>query len=439
MQSARARRVAGAVAVLAVAIAAPASADDAAGAPRLTTDVWREPAPPLEPLWRLLRLPEQAVELVFTPFAVVVTLVERYRLDRRVDDALKNDDGTIRFIPGVKIGFGDGFGLGGKLKVRSFSERSFDVGGGYKLNGDFDLGLDYDQRVASAEGRHLRVELSYELDGNLPYYGIGGDTRVDDERILSSRYADARVSFDLTPLGALTWTGDAHVGWRHERLAPGAGGSAPAVGADPMDPVAPPPGFGETLDFPYLHARVRYDTRDNVGIPTVGWVSELEAGITHALGGDRDLGAVSGRASALRFVSVLPMKRVLVLGGGVGGALPTGADGAIPLHELMVLGRKESLRGYSKTRFRDQLGWWATVEYRWLIWEYEDTRAGLLPTLFFDIGRVAGRADELLSGPLRYSAGIGLRGAHDTLMAFHLNLGWSPEGLQFGFAAGADL
>jgi hemolysin activation/secretion protein len=133
------------------------------------------------------------------------------------------------------------------------------------------------------------------------------------------------------------------------------------------------------------------------------------------------------------------MKRVLALGAGVGGAVPTSADDRIPLHELMVLGRKEFLRGYSKTRFRDQMGWWATAEYRWLIWEYGDTRAGLSPTIFFDIGRVASGVDELLVGPLRYSAGLGLRGAHDTLKLFHLSIGWSPEGLQFGFAAGADL
>ena len=75
------------------------------------TEVWREPDVPLELHWHLLALPERAIELAFTPLAVLVTVTERHRIDRRVYDLLRNDAGTIVFNPDLKIALDDGLGV----------------------------------------------------------------------------------------------------------------------------------------------------------------------------------------------------------------------------------------------------------------------------------------------------------------------------------------
>src|SRR5687768_3871168 len=100
------------IAMFVAALGRTAAAQPAPPAQELTTPVWREPPPPLELGWHVMALPEYVVELAFTPVAFAVGLVEKYRLDQRVYDLLRNDAGTVKVVPAAKFSGGDGFGLG---------------------------------------------------------------------------------------------------------------------------------------------------------------------------------------------------------------------------------------------------------------------------------------------------------------------------------------
>src|SRR5688500_3015185 len=80
--------------------------------PGTTTEVWREPAPPLDLVYHALNLPEYVIELALTPLAFTVGLVQRYRVDKRFYDLLRNDAGTIKVVPNAKFSGGEGFGIG---------------------------------------------------------------------------------------------------------------------------------------------------------------------------------------------------------------------------------------------------------------------------------------------------------------------------------------
>src|SRR5688500_3975548 len=109
-------------------------------AAELTTPVWREPPPPLELGWHVMSLPAYVVELAFTPLAFAVGVVEKYRLDQRVYDLLRNDAGTVKVVPAAKFSGGDGFGVGAGIDLENLAGRNeeFDVGGLVRLNRDWE-------------------------------------------------------------------------------------------------------------------------------------------------------------------------------------------------------------------------------------------------------------------------------------------------------------
>ncbi len=405
--------------------------------PPITTERWREPAPPLDLHWHLLALPEYAVEMMFSPIGVVVGAFERYRLDLRLYDALRNDAGTIVFIPKVKIAVGDGFGFGGSVAFKRLfgEEEKLDVGGLWRVDGDYELSARYRQRVAFMEGRQLDVRVQYEVDGNLPWYGIGNDTTEADERVVGETVLDSYVAIDVTGPGVPELTGVAELGFRRAQLATGSDPTTPSVAEG--DTVALPPGFGETIGFPRFRLALAYDTRDNTGRPTRGVLVELEGRVTGDIDGQQQ-SAMHGEVVVSGFLPVLPDRRVFKLQLGFAVAAPTRDDHDIPFHELVTFGRKNRMRGYSKARFRDDIGWWTTLEYHWPVWEYINTGIALTPTLFLDVGRVGPNVEGMFEGNLRYSYGAGLRAAHDVLLFFILNVGMSEEGPQLDFSLGKD-
>ena len=104
-------------ATIAALSAGPAHADEPAQDPPaksqppddddLTSAQWRKPRPPLDLHWHLLALPEYVVQLAFTPVAMLVTAVERYRLDKRLIDLFIITE-NIKLTPDVKLAGGEG-------------------------------------------------------------------------------------------------------------------------------------------------------------------------------------------------------------------------------------------------------------------------------------------------------------------------------------------
>lgn len=402
----------------------------------LTTGVWREPDPPLDLHYHLLALPERAVELAFTPAALLFSAFERYRIDQRLYDFLRNDEGTVFVVPDLKISGGDGFGIGATLVLDEYflRDQDFEVGGLYRLNGDYELAAGYDQSFVRLEGRELDVEVLSELDQDQPFYGLGNDTDPEDERVLSDRFTEVVVSGDINARGATDYTGTIRLSYLRQELTPG---SEP--GSTPLEEggaVIPPVGFGETNDYGRLGVRLRYDSRSTKARTQRGVLSVLDVGFTRGISRS-ELGAISLESKTSAYFEILPRRRVLILRGGVGMSTPLASDD-VPLRELVTLGRKTYLRGYAKTRFRDRLGWWTSVEYTWPIYEYRATGVALSPVLFVDAGQVGGSPDEFFETPLRYDGGVAFRAAHETVLAADFTFAVSPEGTELFFNLGTQ-
>jgi hypothetical protein len=430
----------------AAAAAAPPRAPDTSGtleadrAADITTPVWRERREPLELGWHLLALPEYAVELAFSPLGFVVGFVEQHRLDRRIVDLLRNDEGTIEVVPLFKFSGGDGFGMGASLELDNLLGRAeeLQVGGLIQLNSDHELEAKFEQSIAGLDGRIVEAAVEYELNSDLDYYGLGNDTRLRDQRVIERRGLDAFASLEVFERGNHDSYGLVEVGYRRTGLGPGNElDGMPAGGPD--DDVAPPPDFDRTTNYGRFALIMRHDSRDTEARTQRGILAELSARLTSDLQRDVDFNALSMRGEITGFIPLLPLYRVLVARLGIEGVLPPTADGQIPLDEYVMLGRKDGLRGYADYRFRDRLGWWAALEYRYPIYRYEDSPFVLSPAVFADAGGVAGTFSDLWTSDVHWDIGVGIAGELETSLIMRIEVGRSPEGIEVGFNLGKEL
>ena len=406
----------------------------------ITTPTWREPREPLDLGWHILALPEYAVELAFSPLGFLVGVFEKHRLDRRIVDLLRNDAGTIEVVPLFKFSGGDGFGVGASLELDNLLGRAeeFELGGLIQLNSDHELEVGFEQSIAGLDGRILEAGVDYVLNSDLDYYGLGNDTGVRDQRVIEQRALDAFASLEVFERGAHDSYGLVEVGYRRTGLGPGNEVGVEPIG-EPDDDVAPPPDFGRTTNYGRFALILRHDSRDTEARTQRGILAELSTGVTSDLQSDVDFSALSMRGEITGFIPVLPLYRVLVARVGVEGVLPPTADGQIPLDDHVLLGRKNGLRGFADYRFRDRMGWWATLEYRYPIYRYEDSPFVLSPAVFADAGRVAGTFSELWESDVHWNVGVGIAGELETSLIMRVEVGRSREGIEVGFNLGKQL
>jgi Omp85 superfamily domain len=414
-----------------------AAPDRAAG---LITPIWREPAEPLDLPWHILALPEYVVELVFSPLGFVVGVVERHRIDRRIIDFLRNDAGTIKVVPAFKFSGGDGFGIGASLDLDNLfgHEEELAIGGLIQLNRDYKLETGYEQAIASIDGRTLEASIEYELNSDLDYYGLGNLTRPRDQRVVERRGVDALASLEVFPRGSHDSYGLVEVGYRRTALGPGNEAGTPSAG-EPDDTVIPTPDFGRTINYALVGMILRHDSRDTLARTQRGILAEIHGRFTSGLGQGSDVSALSMRGEITGFLPVLPLYRVLVARLGLQGVLGPNSDGNIPLEDYVMLGRQNGLRGFANYRFRDQLGWWATLEYRYPIYRYEDSPFMMSPSVFADVGRVGDTVSDLWHKTLHWSVGFGIAGEVETTLIVRFEVGYSREGIQTGFTLGKEL
>jgi hypothetical protein len=390
-----------------------------------TSAMW-EPSYHFDLHWRLLMLPERVIGLAAIPFELLVGAIERHALDKRFGDLVTFYNGRIKIAPRFKFSFGDGAGAGLWIKrTRLFDERAeARLGGVYRVDGDYQLELEYEHALLFPGGRGLRLRSYIEDDKNQRFYGLGNESLFTDRRVVRSKDLGLFAEMDLQGVDRYTYSGVVQLGLRRQELSAGVSSTYPPVMEG--DTVLPPPGFDDTALFADMRLVGRFDTRDTYGRPTRGIYAEASAlGRTDVTG--KSLSAVTLNASARLHLPIAPDRRVLLLSIGGAAALHMLPGTEIPLDSYAYLGRTNLLRGYDRERFRDLYAMQASVEYRFPIYEYLASRAGLDAFGFFDAGTTWGVNAFSLS-PLRYSYGGGLRAAHETTLVFELTVGFSPEG-----------
>lgn len=415
----------------------PLPAPEAITAEDTTTSAAWRPSYHFDLHWRILMLPERAVELVFLPVSLFVGAVEKHRLDKRLGHLLTFHEGRIKISPRFRFSLGDGAGIGLWLaRTKLFDRRArLRLGGLVRLDLDWQQEAEYAHALLLPGGRGLRARAYVEDDKNQRYFGLGGETELADRRVMRSFEQGALVEIDLQGIDRYTYAGTARLGVRRQELSPGTSTTDPPLG-EPGDSVMPPPAFGETSIYAEARATGRYDTRDTFGRPTRGWLAEVQALARNEVTG-KDLSGITLDSVVRWHLLVLPENRVLVFTVAGTATFTLLPGSTIPLDSLAVIGRS-NVRGYDRERFRDRYALVGSIEYRFPIYEYLSSRAGLDAFTFVDGGTIWGRS-SFDAVPPRWSVGGGVRGAHDTTVVFETTVGYSPEGFEFTIGAETSL
>ncbi len=284
----------------------------------------------------------------------------------------------------------------------------------------------------------------YEKSLTRRFFGLGPDTRAEDETSYSDEVWDAgfRGEFALPRAGG-DWVASLSVRGEHHNLGPGRVSGRPSTGQVFPDLFAPADAYSALT----LTAGLRWDSRDSQHQPYRGWRVGVvsEAPVWQSTG---NAGAVFTSYASV----AIPLPPLFHKGGDPAEenpptdtlALGFHVDttvGDVPFYALPSLGGTHALRGYIQNRFTDDSAWHAVAEYRfWVVPRgiaFTDVlrieRLGL--ALFVEAGSVAGSLEALPDARVHTSYGIGFRMALERAAIFRADLGFSPEGtnLSVGF------
>ena len=385
--------------------------------------------------WLVMDLPEAAIALVFAPIGLVVRAVEGTRADRVVRAPHQVGSSRLKLAPRLQYQRVDGVGIGlgvaigqGRLPVAT------GLGGMVRLDGDWTVEVTGARAIRGLESRFAHVRVALDHDDHQRFYGIGGGSVVGDRRALAVHSQEVTAEADLQPGTWQDYSGAVQIGLARQDLGPGdPDAAAPVAAMDPANPASPavPPGFAEATTYGTLRAIGRSDSRDTLGRPTEGLLVEVLAALRADVQG-KDLAAATLRADVVKFLRIGEENRVLVVAIGGEVALPLYPGATIPLLALSTLGRDARLRGYDRGRFRDRYAAWASVEYRWPLYQYNQSGVWVDAFVFADGATVFG-VDAIAAKRLRYSGGGGFRLAHSTASIAEVTIGGSPEGAQVMF------
>ncbi|MGH7308818.1 MAG: BamA/TamA family outer membrane protein [Candidatus Rokuibacteriota bacterium] len=276
----------------------------------------------------------------------------------------------------------------------------------------------------------------YEKSLTRRFYGLGPNTREDDETSYTDEVTDLGVRGELAlPEAGGNWIASAGARGEHHNLAPGRVSGQPTT--DDVFPGLFADGDGHTSFV--LSAGLRYDTRDSQHQPHAGWQLGVfvDAPLWQSGGG---VGAVATAYGNLAFRlpplfhrggdarEEHPPTDTLALGLAVEAGV-----GDLPFYDRPSLGGSDTLRGYIANRFTDDSSWHAVAEYRfWVVprgFALTDTirieRVGM--ALFYEVGTVADGLDDLPSARMHTSYGLGLRFSLERTAMFRADVGFSKE------------
>jgi outer membrane protein assembly factor BamA len=170
---------------------------------------------------------------------------------------------------------------------------------------------------------------------------------------------------------------------------------------------------------------LRYSDANHPGHPTAGRIGKLDATIFTDVKDNR-FGFWKYSLDLTQHFELF-YDRVIAL--RLAGELTEDLDRDIPFYHLAEFGSHETIRGFTRGRFRDKDMLLGSVEYRYPIWIPWEKAVDAV--LFFDSGQVAGNVfDDAALRDLQFGYGGGLRfyGARGLLA--RTEIGVSKEGVR---------
>lgn len=315
---------------------------------------------------------------------------------------------SIRSGAGLKYYYNDFFGPGSKLTINSKFGFVDNRQKHYIRLRDMALG----------NGFVSTVFLQYRYLTRESFFGIGPDSdfRAISSYALEKTTAQLHLGYRISKKVKI----NAFAQFEQNGIFEGRDKDDPSLIEVPRDSL---PGLGTRIKLGAFGLMLSIDSRNSTGQTTAGWQIEMRAGISDQLSRNQ-FKYWQLSVDARRFVHLF-YKRALVFRIAAERMRPLSGK-EIPFFYLSELGRRETIRGFTRGRFRDNDMLLASLEYRYPIWHYFDA------VLFGDAGQVSPNLTDRFSfDNFAFSFGGGVRVRTSKGLVLKLEIGVSTDRTRF--------
>jgi len=252
------------------------------------------------------------------------------------------------------------------------------------------------------------------------FYGIGMDSKKEGETNFA--WEQFSLEFSLGRRLSRKLTTDFILAYQRNNILSGRDNSISST-TDLYDNNSLP-GLETGIEFTGGYLSIVFDSRNHPGIPTAGWEIALGGGLLRQYSKGR-FGFWESSLDARRYVHLF-YNRYMVFRVAARRVEPF-SDKEIPFYYLSELGRWETIRGFSRSRFRDNDLLLGSVEYRWPL-----TPKFLHALIFVDAGKVSDDIlDDITEDEYEITYGIGILGWYQNGVLIRAELAKSGERFRF--------
>lgn len=362
--------------------------------------------------------------LLFEGTKKTVEFADESNIAAKTVDLLTADDGSWAITPAYSSRTGAGIKYYRKLSPDSDIRFTSKLAAGLRRRQGYQVGL---EGISFSNGSiNAVISAGYYLLSDERYFGRSPVNGKEEE----SNYAHEQSSLTVEVSSGLNenTTLYADLSLEHNNILAGKNSKIPSTtdvyGTKPL------PGMETEVKLARFTFGITRDLRNDPGRTTSGSVGKLQLSIANDIGAET-YGFWQINFDVRRYIHLF-YNRVLVV--RVGGAITEPLlDRKIPFYYLSELGRQETIRGYTRGRFRGNDMALASVEYRYPVSRSIDS------FLFIDAGQTAENIVKDFSvrdANLGYGMGFNVFGKES--IAFQFIAGHSKDGFRLYFKLDQD-
>jgi len=345
-------------------------------------------------------------------------LILEKKLVAKVKDFLRTDDGLRGVYPTYKSQIGGGAKFFQKDLLNQGSKLDLIATIGLRWRQYYQIHL---KRVKLSQNLTSAFSVDYSNFTDEPFFEIGNNAAVDDKSNYAHKQAAAEITIGVDlPIKSYLTT---NVGIDYNRIRDGRNKTLPSIKDRPSLEMELIPGLTDDVRIFRLQAMLEHDSRNRLGNPSAGWLATIKGGYFSELG-ENKFGFWQAYMDITRYFHLFRNRTFLIRG----AAQITEAfdNRQIPFYYMSELGERESIRGYSRGRFRDEDMVLGSLEYRYPILN-RSTSVDF--SLFVDTGKVyKDLVNEFDTSDYHFGYGGGFRFYNPEGTFLQLLVGFSEDG-----------
>jgi len=368
--------------------------------------------------------------LVNLPFKIVLSgvggtvgIIYKSKIVDKINDFLTSDDNLRALRPIYSSRSGAGLKLYQKDILNRNSKAEISTSAGHRYRQKYHIALSGINLFR--ESVHADISVGYHLYPDEGFYGIGPNSIDDDDNESNYSYEQSSIRFGLGSKLKDKFDLSALLTIENNSILDGK--DYDDISTMEMYSITELPGLESEVWLIGTEVRLSCDSRDIQGNPSSGREILLEGGIFRQIE-NHNYSFWKASLDIKQYIHLFYGRSIILrIAGEMTEPL---SDKAIPFYYLSELGRSETIRGFSRGRFRDRDMLFGSIEYRYPIMKKRQSNIDAF--LFIDAGQVtADIINDIELDDIQIGFGGGVRLWSSESESLKLFVGKSKEQFRF--------